>query len=335
MVFLQSWRAALIPIIAIPVSLIGTFAVMALAFGFSLNNLSLFGLVLAIGIVVDDAIVVVENIERHLRAGMGPREAAHLTMDEVGGALVAIALVLAAVFVPTAFISGISGQFYKQFALTIASATLISLIVSLTLSPALAALIMKPHDHHRQPKGWERPFAAFANGFNRQFDRLSGGYSVLTHRLVRMAVLMLVLYVGLLLLTGWRLAATPTGFIPAQDQGQFLVAANLPAGATLERTDAIMQRGHQIACSPRRMWWPPRSTRASTPPPTPPPPTPARSISSSSRSRSAPPRDLSTARKVHRRPEASASAWPRSPAPTSASSSRRRCAASARPAASR
>ncbi len=146
MVFLQTWRAALIPILAIPVSLIGTFAVMA-AFGFSLNNLSLFGLVLAIGIVVDDAIVVVENIERHLREGMTPREAAHVTMDEVGGALVAIALVLMAVFVPTAFITGISGQFYRQFALTIAAATVISLIVSLTLSPALAALIMQPHAH--------------------------------------------------------------------------------------------------------------------------------------------------------------------------------------------
>jgi HAE1 family hydrophobic/amphiphilic exporter-1 len=211
------------------------------AFGFSLNNLSLFGLVLAIGIVVDDAIVVVENVERHLRQGVTAREAAHATMDEVGGALIAIALVLTAVFVPSAFISGISGQFYKQFALTIATATLISLVVSLTLSPALAALIMKPHDHHRQPKGWERPFAAFANGFNHQFDRLSGGYSNLTRKIVRMLTVMLVLYVGLLLLTGWRLAATPTGFIPAQDQGQFLVAANLPAGASLQRSDAIMR----------------------------------------------------------------------------------------------
>ena len=148
MLFLQRWRTAIIPLLAIPVSLIGTLAVMSV-FGFSLNNLSMFALVLSIGIVVDDAIVVVENAERHLRAGMAPREAAHLTMDEVGGALIGIALVLVAVFVPTAFMGGIAGQFYKQFALTIASATVISLIVSLTLSPALAAVILKPHDATR------------------------------------------------------------------------------------------------------------------------------------------------------------------------------------------
>ena len=155
--FLQRWRTALIPLLAIPVSLIGTLAVMS-AFGFSLNNLSMFGLVLSIGIVVDDAIVVVENAERHLRAGMAPREAAHLTMDEVGGALIGIALVLVAVFVPTAFMGGIAGQFYKQFALTIASATVISLIVSLTLSPALAAMILKPHDatRARRPRSARR-----------------------------------------------------------------------------------------------------------------------------------------------------------------------------------
>jgi hydrophobe/amphiphile efflux-1 (HAE1) family protein len=240
MIFLQTWRAAVIPIIAIPVSLVGTFAVMA-AGGFSLNNLSLFGLVLAIGIVVDDAIVVVENVERHLRMGVTPREAAHTTMDEVGGALVAIALVLTAVFVPTAFISGISGQFYKQFALTIATATLISLVVSLTLSPAMAALIMKPHEVNHKPKVWMRPFIAFGDGFNRQFDRLSNGYSNLTRRILRMIGVMLVIYVGLLVLTGWRLTATPTGFIPAQDQGQFLISLGLPAGASLDRTDAIMR----------------------------------------------------------------------------------------------
>ena len=144
LLFLQTWRASIIPIIAIPVSLIGTFAFLE-ALGFSLNNLSLFGLVLAIGIVVDDAIVVVENVERNLRAGMSPREAAHKTMDEVGGALVAIALVLAAVFIPAAFITGISGQFFRQFAVTIAAATGISLLVSLTLSPALCAILLKPH----------------------------------------------------------------------------------------------------------------------------------------------------------------------------------------------
>jgi HAE1 family hydrophobic/amphiphilic exporter-1 len=240
MVFLQTWRAAVIPIIAIPVSLVGTFAVMAAA-GFSLNNLSLFGLVLAIGIVVDDAIVVVENVERHLRLGETPRQAAHATMDEVGGALIAIALVLIAVFVPTAFISGISGQFYKQFALTIATATLISLVVSLTLSPALAALIMRPHAAHRTPKPWQRPFVAFGEGFNRQFDRLSDRYSKITRRIVRMVAMMLIVYAGLLVLTGYSLVATPTGFIPAQDQGQLLISATLPAGAALDRTDAIMR----------------------------------------------------------------------------------------------
>ena len=193
MVFLQSWRAAVIPIIAIPVSLIGTLAVMS-ALHFSLNNLSLFGLVLAIGIVVDDAIVVVENIERHLREGMAPREAAHLTMDEVGGALIAIALVLTAVFVPTAFLTGISGQFYRQFALTIATATLISLILSLTLSPALAALIMKKEEHEAKVgEGWAHPVARFGLIFNRGFDRVSGAYSNLIHRLVHATAVIVLL----------------------------------------------------------------------------------------------------------------------------------------------
>jgi HAE1 family hydrophobic/amphiphilic exporter-1 len=240
-VFLQSWRAALIPILAIPVSLIGTFAVM-LAAGFSLNNLSLFGLVLAIGIVVDDAIVVVENVERHLREGMTPREAAHATMDEVGGALVAIALVLSAVFIPAAFIAGISGQFYRQFALTIAVATVLSLVVSLTLSPAMAALILKPHDPHHRPKAWERPFSGFARRFNKGFDRLSGGYSWLTQRLIRIMALMLALYVGLIALTYWRMSATPVGFIPSQDQGNVIMAAQLPNGSSLARSDAIMRQ---------------------------------------------------------------------------------------------
>ena len=152
--FLQTWRAAIIPIVAIPVSLVGTFFVMQ-AFGFSLNNLTLFGLVLAIGIVVDDAIVVVENVERYLRQGMSPKEAAHKTMDEVGGALIAIALVLCAVFIPTAFIEGISGAFYKQFALTITTSTVISCFVSLTLSPALAGLLLKPHSHEERTRHLE------------------------------------------------------------------------------------------------------------------------------------------------------------------------------------
>jgi HAE1 family hydrophobic/amphiphilic exporter-1 len=242
-VFLQSWRAAIIPILAIPVSLIGTFAVM-LAAHFSLNNLSLFGLVLAIGIVVDDAIVVVENVERHLEDGMSPREAAHATMDEVGGALIAIALVLSAVFIPAAFISGISGQFYRQFALTIATATIISLIVSLTLSPAMAALILKPKHEHgkKRPPGWMRPFTAFASGFNKGFDRMAHGYSRMTQRLIRLAVLMLVVYVGLIALTVWRIGATPVGFIPPQDQGNVIMSAVLPNGSSLARTDAVIKQ---------------------------------------------------------------------------------------------
>jgi hydrophobe/amphiphile efflux-1 (HAE1) family protein len=241
-VFLQSWRAAVIPILAIPISLIGTVAVLKL-FGFSLNNLTLFGLVLSIGIVVDDAIVVVENIERHLRRGMTPLEAAHTTMDEVGGALMAIALVLASVFVPAAFVTGIAGQFYRQFALTIATATVLSLVVSLTLSPALAALILKPHDDHAMPKGrLDRAVKRFGVGFNRRFDQVSDGYGRLTRKLLSVAGLMLVAYVGLLALTGWRLHATPGGFIPALDQGNFIVSVALPPGASLERTDQIAQQ---------------------------------------------------------------------------------------------
>ena len=197
LLFLQSWRASLIPLLAIPVSLIGTFAVMQ-AFGFSLNTLSLFGLVLAIGIVVDDAIVVVENVERNLHEGMAPREAARHTMDEVGGALVAIALVLSAVFVPTAFIPGISGQFYRQFALTIASATIISCLVSLTLSPALAALLLRPRTEGSRSRAG-RIFARFFTWFNTAFDRTSDFYGRGVRRLVRVSGLVLAAYGGLIL----------------------------------------------------------------------------------------------------------------------------------------
>ncbi len=249
LIFLQTWRASLIPILAIPVSLIGTFAIMA-AFGFSLNNLSLFGLVLAIGIVVDDAIVVVENVERKLSEGMAPREAAYQTMDEVGTALISIALVLAAVFVPTAFITGISGQFYQQFALTITAATLISCLVSLTLSPALAALILRPHaEHHdctRVP-WWQLPFKRFANGFNRGFAWLSERYGRLTFRLVRKPLPALAVYAVLIGFTFWRFEATPTGFIPAQDQGYFIGVVQLPPGSSLERTDAVVRKVWDIA----------------------------------------------------------------------------------------
>src|SRR3954453_11369652 len=214
--FLQTWRAAIIPVVAIPVSLIGTFFVMA-SFGFSLKNLTLFGLVLAIGIVVDDAIVVVENVERYLSEGMSPRDAAHKTMDEVGGALIAIALVRCAVFIPTAFITGISGAFYRQFALTIATSTIISCLVSLTLSPALAALFLRPHSHEEKPGFWttiSRPFNLFFAGFNRAFEKLSSGYAELTRRVLRVSGLMLVIYAGLIGFTYFQFSRTPSGFIP-------------------------------------------------------------------------------------------------------------------------
>ena len=247
LLFLQSWRAALIPIIAIPVSLIGSFAMLA-AFGFSINNLSLFGMVLAIGIVVDDAIVVVENIERLMEEkGLSPRAAAHETMDEVSGALIAIALVLCGVFIPTSFIPGISGQFYQQFALTIVSATAISAFVSLTLSPAIAALLLKPKAHGGPAPGWRGLPARFARGFNRGFERLSTRFGAFTARAVRMLALILICYAGLIALAGWRFTATPTGFIPAQDQGYLIVAVQLPPGASLQRTTEVLRRAQAIA----------------------------------------------------------------------------------------
>ncbi len=248
--FLQNWRAALIPLLAIPVSIIGTFAVL-LMLGFSLNVLTMFGFILAIGIVVDDAIVVVENAERHIAEGMTPLEAARHTMDEVGFALIAIALVLVAVFAPTAFISGISGAFYSQFAATISVATLFSALVSLTLSPALAARLLKPHSHHAKPNPLFAPVRAFFRGFNWLFDRLSSGYGALTRRLVRFAVLLLVLYAGLLGATGWAVMTTPTGLIPPLDRGYFIAAVQLPPGASLSRTDAVIRRASdQILATP-------------------------------------------------------------------------------------
>jgi hydrophobe/amphiphile efflux-1 (HAE1) family protein len=245
--FLQTWRAAVIPIIAIPVSLIGTFFYMTL-FGFSLNNLSLFGLVLAVGIVVDDAIVVVENIERNIAAGMQPRDAAYKSMDEVGGALVAISLVLGAVFIPTAFITGISGQFYRQFALTIAGATSISLLVSLTLSPALCAILLRPHEE-RGGRGsvLGRPIRGFFNLFNRGFDAFSHGYSRLIGRVVGIAAIMLAIYAAVLAAGFLEFRAAPTGFIPQLDRGYIIVAAQLPPGASIDRTDKVLRRGVDIA----------------------------------------------------------------------------------------
>ncbi|HMP61605.1 MAG TPA: efflux RND transporter permease subunit, partial [Phenylobacterium sp.] len=227
-VFLHTWRAAIIPILAIPIALVGTFAVQ-LALGFSLNSLSLFALVLAVGIVVDDAIVVVENVERNIREGLSPREAAHKSMDEVSSALIAISLVLVAVFVPTAFVSGIPGMFYRQFAVTIASATVISLIVSLTLSPALAALLLKAHTPDHRPRSrWLAPLSMAADRFNTGFDWLSDRFGRLTARLVRMTFVIVVAYVALLAATGWRLVETPTGFIPEQDQGVLIGVVQLP-----------------------------------------------------------------------------------------------------------
>jgi len=225
---------------------VGTFAVM-LALGFSINMLTLFGLVLAIGIVVDDAIVVVENVERNLRLGMSPKEAARRTVDEVGGALVAIALVLTAVFIPAAFVSGISGQFFRQFAVTIAAATVISAFVSLTLSPALGAILLKPHQngHERRPL-LLRPMHAFFGGFNRAFDRLSSGYGALTRRFLRFTVVLLVVYGGLIALTFWQFGRAPTGFIPEQDQGYLITVIQLPPGSSLARTDAVVKQATRI-----------------------------------------------------------------------------------------
>ncbi len=243
--FLQTWRAAIIPLIAIPVSLIGTFFFMAL-FGFTLNNLSLFGLVLAVGIVVDDAIVVVENVERNIAGGLSPRAAAIKSMDEVGAALIAIALVLCAVFVPAGFITGISGQFYRQFALTIAGATIISLLVSLTLSPALCALLLAPHAH-RPPRLWERPLRGLFGVFNRCFDALARGYGWLSTRVVRFAALVLAVYAGILVFGLNEFRKTPVGFIPALDRGYLIIVIQLPAGASLSRTDEVNRRAVETA----------------------------------------------------------------------------------------
>ena len=244
--FLQRWRAAIIPLVAIPVSLVGTFFLMSL-FGFSLNNLTLFGLVLAVGIVVDDAIVVVENVERNIAAGLSPYEASVRSMEEVGAALVAISLVLCAVFIPSSFITGISGQFYRQFALTITGATVFSLIVSLTLSPALCALLLKPHHDGVPTRWWQHPLQAFFNLFNVGFDKLAGGYGWLVQRVVRLSALMLVAYVAIIGLGLNEFRKVPTGFIPPVDRGYLIVVAQLPPGAALARTDAVQRRIVDIA----------------------------------------------------------------------------------------
>ena len=247
--FLQTWRASIIPLAAVPVSLIGTFAVMHLL-GFSLNALSLFGLVLAIGIVVDDAIVVVENVERNIALGRSPVDATRQAMKEVTGPIIATALVLCAVFVPTAFISGLSGRFYQQFALTIAISTVISAFNSLTLSPALAAVLLK--DHHAPKDRFSRALDKLLGGwlfapFNRLFERASHGYVGAVRRVLRGGSVALLVYAGLMGLTWLGFASTPTAFVPPQDK-QYLVAfAQLPDAATLDRSEAVIQRMSEIA----------------------------------------------------------------------------------------
>ncbi len=247
-VFLQTWRASIIPLLAVPVSLIGTLAVMKVL-GFSLNNLSLFGLVLAIGIVVDDAIVVVENVERNIALGLSPVEATKKAMNEVSGPVIAVALVLSAVFVPTAFISGITGQFYRQFALTIAVSTLISAFNSLTLSPALSAILLKAHHAKKDwfAAGMDRLFGWFFRLFNRSFASTTQGYTRAVSGTLRRAGIALAVYAGLLLLTWGGFKIVPAGFIPTQDAGYLIVFAQLPDGASLERTQKIITRAGEIA----------------------------------------------------------------------------------------
>ncbi|MEM7505799.1 MAG: multidrug efflux RND transporter permease subunit [Pseudomonadota bacterium] len=250
-IFLQNLRASIIPVIAIPVSLIGTFAVMA-AFGFSLNNLTLFGLVLAIGIVVDDAIVVVENVERYLSEGLSPRDAARKTMDEVFGALIATSLVMMAVFIPASFLEGITGQFFRQFALTIAVATAISTVVSITLSPALSALLLRGAGQAGNgvlATIWSAitwPFRMLGNAFNWGFDRFALGYAWVVRRLVQGVIVVLAVYAGLIWLTADQFQKTPTGFIPDQNQGYLITVIQLPPGAALQRTDEVVQRATKI-----------------------------------------------------------------------------------------
>jgi multidrug efflux pump len=275
LVFLQNWRSALIPLLAVPVAIVGTFAVMA-AIGFSLNNLTLFGLVLAIGIVVDDAIVVVEAIEHHIEHGLSPRAAAHKAMEQVSGPVVAVALVLSAVFVPCAFITGITGQFFRQFALTIACSTIISAFNSLTLSPALAALLLPPRGAKKDVPGrlLDLGFGWFFRLFNWGFRHAAAGYTRLVGKALRASALVLVLYGGLLALTwmgfrglpgvgllpederpGWLKSkwgsfdpanGLPAGYIPNQDQGRFYIALQLPDSASLERTQKVVDRIQQL-----------------------------------------------------------------------------------------
>ncbi|HTO02988.1 MAG TPA: efflux RND transporter permease subunit, partial [Opitutus sp.] len=246
--FLQTWRASIIPLVAVPVSLVGTFAVMH-ALGFSINALSLFGLVLAIGIVVDDAIVVVENVERNIALGKTPLEATKQAMREVTGPIVATALVLSAVFIPTAFITGLTGQFYKQFAITIAISTVISAFNSLTLSPALSALLLR--DHHapkdRLTRILDGALGWFFRPFNRFFDWAAQKYSRGVARLIRLSAVSLLVYVGLLAFTGFSFQQIPSGFVPSQDKQYLIAFTQLPSAASLDRTDAVIRQMSDVA----------------------------------------------------------------------------------------
>src|SRR5213078_3079245 len=248
LLFLQSWRSALIPLTAVPVAIVGTFAVMFLL-GFSLNNLTLFGLVLAIGIVVDDAIVVVEAVEHHIEQGLAPREATIKAMSQVSGPVIAVGLVLSAVFIPTAFISGITGQFYRQFALTIAVSTLISAFNSLTLSPALCAILLKPQ--HARADWFTRllnaGFGWFFRGFNKVFGRTAAAYSRVVGRLIRVSAAAVLVYFGLLAFTWFEFKRVPSGFIPQQDKGYIAMMAQLPDAASLERTGFVIDKISKIA----------------------------------------------------------------------------------------
>ncbi|WP_298232860.1 efflux RND transporter permease subunit [uncultured Azohydromonas sp.] len=245
--FLQTWRASVIPLLAVPVSIVGTFAVLQ-ALGLSINALSLFGLVLAIGIVVDDAIVVVENVERNIEAGLTPREATYRAMREVSGPIVAIALVLVAVFVPLAFISGLTGQFYKQFAVTIAISTVISAINSLTLSPALAALLLRSHDAPRDAltRAMDRVLGGLFRAFNRAFGRGAQAYGGGVRRVLSRKALALGIYVALVGATAGLFKTVPSGFVPTQDKQYLIGFAQLPDGATLDRTEAVIRRMGEI-----------------------------------------------------------------------------------------
>src|SRR6516165_7512390 len=245
--FLQTWRASIIPLAAVPVSLVGTFAVM-LALGFSINNLSLFGLVLAIGIVVDDAIVVVENVERNIALGLSPVDAAKRAMSEVTSPIIATALVLCAVFIPTAFISGLTGQFYKQFAITIAISTVISAFNSLTLSPALCAVLLQDHNARKDWFGrlMEKSLGWFFRPFNRVFAWSGHKYASGVGSVIRKSAVALLVYGGLVVLTGWSFNKVPSGFVPTQDK-QYLVAfAQLPDASSLDRTESVIRRMSEI-----------------------------------------------------------------------------------------